>query len=525
MLNTAQLNTALLNSGPSASPVYGGLSPRSVEKWVLEVRSKSGTLLARLPGFYGGEYVAKRNKAHEIRFRYDATLDAATYLSTANQVWLFDDTGALTQRFHIKRAAPRRDGVRAEVEVFGQSILCQLFDEWVLSYTATDTVRNHLTAWLAAQTGSLPVRIGNVAAAYASQSFLFEYDASRVRNAFGELYDAVGAGDFWVDPVTRRLNWQTRSGDAKGQRVKYGLNARGIVKTEDDSEQFTRLYLYGDGNGADRINLIDAGEANEYIQQDTGTYGVITEVRVMKEIKDPATLLAIANALLDRYSTPAISYEIDCVDYSNSNDGQDFSFERLRLGSTVVVIDDALGIETSCRVEEIRYNLDNPIDIRVTLDKPVKDLRYVLRDIAERVETLEQTPIDLSDATPIAVGTASAGTLDTPSRGDHSHAIDPDDLADMIANNATVNDAVADVATATGPAAGSPILAVGTSNIDGTSDDYARVDHVHKGSHFSASSAASLPSESEGSDGVTTGTNKRAYVRVNSAWVCLTHIE
>jgi len=523
MLNTAQLNTKQLNTGPDLAEVIGGVAARAVVKWSYELRNKNGTLVAYLPGVWGGEYTAKRNQAHELTFHFDATHEFATYLTTANQVWLRDDTGALVQRFHIKRAMPSRVNNRASVEVFGQSVLVQWATEWVQNYDATDTVRNHLKAWLNAQTGSLPIRIGTIANAYASQSFAFKYDASRLRDAFHDMYDAVGAGDFYIDPASRRLNWLTRSGDAKGQRIKYGMNARGIVKSEDDSEQFTRLYLYGDGNGAERINLVDAGEANEYIQQDTGTYGIITEVRVMKEIKDAATLLAVANALLDRFSTPVISYEVDVVDYSNSNDGPDYSFERLRLGSMVKVIDDALGIEVTCKVVEIRHNLDNPIDIRVTLDNKPKDLRFVIRDLMERVETLELTPIEMATTEPPAVGTGTVGTSDRPARADHTHDIDPDALADLIENDTDLQDAIAD--TIGGSLAGDDIQPIGTANAEGDDTLLARADHVHKGNHFSATDAASLPAESDGADGVTTGASKRLYGRVNGAWLCLSHLE
>lgn len=524
MLNTAQLNTSLLNSGPLLTPIYGGEAIRAVEKWSLEVRSKSGGLYGYLNGWYAATYVAKLNQAHDLRFTIPADCEYANYLTTANQVWLRDDTGALVQRFHIRRSIPSRNGVRTEITIEAQSVLCQLFNEWVSGYSATDTVLNHLKAWIGAQAGSLPILLGTISSAYATQSFTFAFDDIRTRDAFAQLYDAVGAGDFWVDPNSRRLNWKTRSGDAKGQRIKYGMNARGIVKTEDDSEQFTRLYLYGDGNGDERITLVDAGESHEYIQQDTGTYGIITEKRVMKEIKDADTLLAVANALLDRYSRPTISYEVDMLDYSNSNDGPDFSFERLRLGSTVKVIDDALDIEVASKVVEIKYNLDNPLDVKVTLDNKPKDLRFIIRDLIERVETLELTPIEMATAEPPAVGTGTVGTSDRPARENHTHDISPAALADLIENNSTVGDAVEAVVSG-GGLAGTDIQPIGTANAAGDNTAFALDDHVHKGFNYTATDFASLPSEAVCSIAVTTGSLKYAYVRIDSStWLRFSHI-
>ena len=523
MLNTAQLNTAQLNSGPSSS-VFGGEAIRAVEKWSLEVRSKSGNLYGYLNGWYAGTYTAKLNQAHDLRFTFPSDYEYASYLTTANQVWLRDDTGTLVQRFHIRRSIPQRNGVRTEIQIEAQSILCQLFNEWVSGYSATASVKTHLKAWLDAQTGSLPVLLGSISSTYATQSLTFAFDDIRTRDAFAQIYDAVGAGDFWVDPTTRRMNWKTRSGDNKGQRIKYGMNAKGITKTEDDSEQFTRLYLYGDGNGDERITLVDAGEAHEYIQQDTGTYGIITEKRVIKDIKNPATLLAVANALLDRYSTPTICYEVDVVDYSNSNDGADFSFERLRLGSTVKVIDDALDIEVNSKVVEIKYNLDNPIDVKVTLDNKPKDLRFIIRDLIERVETLELTPIEMATAEPPAVGTGTVGTSDRPARENHTHDIDPAALADLIENNGTVSDAV-EAAVTGGGLAGTDIQPIGTANSPGDNSAFALDDHVHKGFNYTAADFASLPSEAVSCIAVTTGSLKYAYVRIDSStWQRFSHI-
>lgn len=521
MLNTAQLNTSLLNSGPLLTPIFGGEAVRAVQKWSYEVRSKSGNLYGYLTGCYNGEYTAKRNEAHEIHFTYPAQNEYAAYLTTANQIWLRDDTGALVQKFHMKRVEPVRNGVRAEIEVSGQSIGVQLFNEWVSGYSATDTVKNHLKAWLDAQAGSLPIRLGSISATYAAQSLTFNFDDIRTRDAINQLYDAIGEGDMWIDPLSRRLNWKTRSGDNKGQRIRYGMNARGIRKIEDDSEQFTRLYLYGDGNGDERITLVDAGESHEYIQQDTGTYGVITEKRVMKDIKTPATLLAVAETLLDQYSTPTICYEVDAIDYSNSNDGPDFSFERLRLGSRVLVIDDALDIEVYCTVVEIKYNLDRPLDTRVTLEKKPKDLRFVIRDLIERVQTLELTPIEMATAEPPAVGTGTVGISDRPAREDHTHDIDENALADVIESSEVVQESISTNALEFG----TDIQPIGTANSAGSGAAVAKDNHVHKGNHFSAADAASLPAEADGSDGVTTGSNKRLYGRVNSAWLCLSHLE
>lgn len=524
MLNTAQLNTSLLNSGPLLTPIYGGEAVRSVEKWSYEVRSKSGNLYGYLTGCYNGEYTAKRNQAHDLRFTYPAENEYASYLTTANQIWLRDDTGALVQKFHMKRVEPVRNGVRTEIEVSGQSIGVQLFSEWVTNYSATATVKTHLKAWLDAQSGSLPIRLGFVSSTYAAQSLTFNFDDIRTRDAINQLYETIGEGDMWIDPSTRRLNWKTRSGDNKGQRIVYGVNARGIRKIEDDSEQFTRLYLYGDGNGAERITLVDAGEANEYIQQDTGTYGVITEKRVMKEIKTPATLLAVAQTLLDQYSTPTICYEVDAIDYSNSNDGPDFSFERLRMGSRVLVIDDGLGIEVYCTVVEIRYNLDRPLDTRVTLENKPKDLRFVIRDLIERVETLELTPIDMATAEPPAVGTGTVGTSDRPARENHTHDIDPTALADLIENNGTVSDAVEAAVTGSG-LAGTDIQPIGTANSPGDNSAFALDDHVHKGFNYTAADFASLPSEAVSCIAVTTGSLKYAYVRIDSStWQRFSHI-
>lgn len=520
MLNAGELNTFLLNGGDSAATS----AQAAVEKYTLESRTKNGTLKAYLPAFWGGEWIDRLNAAGELRFFYDISDDAAAYLGSGYQIWLRDDTGEILQKFNIMRSAPTRDGRRTFVEVQAESILGQLRDEWIVGYSATDTVRNHLAAWVNNyQSGSLPIRLGSISAGYSSTSVAIEIDAKSIRDAFQLLYDAIGEGYFYVDPVSRRFSYKRRIGDCKGQRLSYSQNALGIVKTEDRTEMFTRLYLYGAGNGpVAALKLTDAGQPHDYMDQNTGTYGVITRVIIMKDIKAADTLLAVAQTLLDRFSVPRVTYEVSAVDLSNSNDGQDYSFERLRVGSRVTVEDEVLGIDVETNVFEIRRNLDMPLDVTVTLENKPRDLETLLKDIVNRIAVLEAAPVVLSDAAPPDVGTGTAGTSDVPARSDHTHGID---LADALVNDPAAEAAVEAVAdSAITARLGSDIQSVGTANAAGTSSDIARVDHVHKGNHFSAASIGALPPLSEGNTWHTTSGTKYFGCYINGANDVLSHI-
>ncbi|GAG98053.1 unnamed protein product, partial [marine sediment metagenome] len=109
------------------------------------------------------------------------------------------------------------------------------------------------------------------------------------------------------------------------------------------------------------------------------TYGTLTHSWTDKSIGIAGTLLALGRLELTREKTPPITYKIQAADLS-IYDG--FSFDALKLGSIVTVIDEELGIDVSVRVTRlIKPDLLAPQKMHLELSNKTKSLADSISDI------------------------------------------------------------------------------------------------------------------------------------------------
>lgn len=109
------------------------------------------------------------------------------------------------------------------------------------------------------------------------------------------------------------------------------------------------------------------------------TYGILTHSWTDKNIGIAGTLLVLGRLELTNTKTPPITYKIQAADLS-IYDG--FSFDALKLGSIVTVIDEELGIDVSVRVTRlIRPDLLAPQKIYLELSNKTKSLADSISDI------------------------------------------------------------------------------------------------------------------------------------------------
>lgn len=271
-------------------------------------------------------------------------------------------------------------------EVRALDLMSQLGKETVLSYEAEDaTVGTIVAALLALQVLSPAVTLGTIHADYNTLTRSIKVDGDSILRALFRLCETVG-GYIYVDN-NRALQWTTSLGVDEGQQLRYRKNLLGIERFIDYTKLINKLYAYGEGEGDARIKLSDAdGHSEDYVEWGASQAewgGVYVGIVVDRSITHPNTLLAWAKLQLAEIKDPPISYEIDTValDVLDSN----FSFDALQLGSTVVVIDEDLGIDVSCKVLSIeRPDLLHPHHMLVELASRVRDITDTLREIYDR---------------------------------------------------------------------------------------------------------------------------------------------
>lgn len=404
----------------------------------------------------------------------------------------------------------------------------------VATTRTTKTVREVVQSLFDMQVNTLPIYLGVIDNAIGSNNVQLKIENKSILAALLELRDLYG-GYFWVNPSNRRFYWKRRQGRSTGQYVRIGKNGQHIEEIEDYSAMANRITALGKGETIESTLSVTVNDSTSQ-----STYGIVPDIIVDKTIWNMTDLTAFANANLQARKVPKKSYRIGVIDLARLTSG-DYSFFELEVGSKIRVIDTDFSLAIDTTIASIERELDTgsvgagSIDsgsaskVRISVTNPdagtstwganepsiiPAEERDVTDTVADIIEALQDEQADTGFYDSLA------DTLPQVIQGDNS-------TSELVREIVTelVEQAI-DAGTITVPTPGTDVQSIGTANSAGdNSNTYARDDHVHKGSHFSASSAASLPAEGEGSDGVTTGTNKRAYVRVDSAWTCLTHIE
>jgi hypothetical protein len=183
------------------------------------------------------------------------------------------------------------------------------------------------------------------------------------------------------------------------REIRRSKNLKSLKYTPQYSRVVNRVYAYGKGESTARINLTDAGEAHEYIEDaaSRAIYGVRAKKYINKSITHPATLLAYAQRILEEYKNPPYQYTVDIVNLAEVSD-YDYSLESLALDTRIRVIDDLLSVDVDTAIVSMSIDLIRPENIKVELNTVKNDLSDLF------VQVLSVQDIQSSVATQIGAG-------------------------------------------------------------------------------------------------------------------------
>lgn len=267
-----------------------------------------------------------------------------------------------------------------EIKATYQGILTRLSEEHVDAYDTTsagDTFTNVVTALLAFQVNTPAITVGSLEM---SPDVAIAVESSDIYSALNSLRSAYG-GWFEVD-ADYHLNWYADTTGTPQRRIERRKNLKAITYTPQYSEVVNRVYAYGKGEGAARVCLTDAGEAQEYIDDAASQtlYGVRARKYIDKSITHPTTLLNYAQRILAQYKDPPYQYTVDVLNLAELN-GYDYSFESLSLDTRVRVIDDLLGVDVNTSIVSMSINLLSPDEISIGLSTIKTDLSDLFGEI------------------------------------------------------------------------------------------------------------------------------------------------
>lgn len=428
--------TGLWAGGDNPSPT---LVEYATREYSLELRNSADALVAFLPNFSNAFWTEEVNRPDILAFDYPSRETIAASFVQPNQVWLRDsaNNNVILQKFRIMTPtleAPDPDIVHVECLDW----MSLLREERITSFirTAADgaTFAEVLDGYLAFQANTKKVSRGSMSASLRTRLTNTWATNKTVLDAIQTIHETVG-GHFHVN-AARRLDWKERLGPSRGQQFRIGKNVKNITREGPDfSEVINRLYAYGNGsNRAARLNLIDAGEPNEYIEDaaSIAAYNIKSGLWRNSEITDPAELLATAQFVLAQRKEPRVSYSVDVVDLTFDTNTPK-SAEAIELGSVWWVIDEQVNISTQQIVVRIKRSLRIPTDVRLEITNIPRDLSNLFKrlfDGLEEIETADSAGPSLGDVDPLIGGSAGSGVSDlsdpgtsgSASRDDHQHA-------------------------------------------------------------------------------------------------------
>lgn len=180
--------------------------------------------------------------------------------------------------------------------------------------------------------------------------------------------------------VSRKVNIYKKRGDDHGKRFVYGKDIHEIEKVINEEDIITALYGFGKGEEIEetgghgrRIDFADINNGKKYVENNTARlkYGRNSDkgkVHVFGKIEfdditDKRELLTKTKEELEKASTPKITYNATVEDLAKHG----FEYEGVRLGDTVTVIDEELGLRLKARVIKLVKNLNNSSADKITL--------------------------------------------------------------------------------------------------------------------------------------------------------------
>lgn len=198
--------------------------------------------------------------------------------------------------------------------------------------------------------------------------------------------------------VSRKVNIYKKRGDDHGKRFVYGKDIHEIEKVVNEEDIITALYGFGKGEEIEetgghgrRIDFADINNGKKYVENnaarlkygrnsDKGKVHVFGKIE-FDDITDKRELLTKTKEELEKASTPKITYNATVEDLAKHG----FEYEGVRLGDTVTVIDEELGLRLKARVIKLVKNLDNSSADKITLGNFVETTSDLFIDAYKKI--------------------------------------------------------------------------------------------------------------------------------------------
>lgn len=351
----------------------------------------AGVKTAYLEHAYNVRREVKANQTPALSFSLPADDPKAGYITTAYEIKVWNTIKSRFEGLYtLEDSTDRWSSSGKVIECNYSGVMVQLVDEENISYDTGATPLTPTavaTALLALQERTPAITVGTIEP---TTTFCIAVENVNLLKAFQECVSYIG-GYIEVDE-DRHFNWYNEPSTTTPTReIRYAKNMKGVTRKRDFTNITNKLYAYGYGETEAQVTLIDAGEAEEYIEDATSqtAYGVHPRRITDKRITHPSTLLAWAQKVLAEYKDPIYSYTVDAVNLA-VHPAHTFDLENLEVGQIVRVvnsdlIDPLTGtiLNVNVKIVKVTEDLSNPEIISLELANATKSLADLIAASAD----------------------------------------------------------------------------------------------------------------------------------------------
>ncbi|MFA5380179.1 MAG: phage tail spike protein, partial [Dehalococcoidia bacterium] len=332
--------------------------------------TQAGAKAAVLEKAFGISLTKEANAAPALSFSIPSDDAKTSFITTAYEIKVWNTIKSRFEGlFTLEDATDQWSSSGKYIACNYNGAMGQLTDEENVSYDTGAiplTPTAIITALLALQERTPAITVGTIEP---TTTFCIAVENVTLMKAVSECVSYIG-GYIEVDE-DRHFNWYNEPSGSPTREIRYQKNMKGVTRKRDFTSITNKLYAYGYGETEAQVTLIDAGEAEEYIEDATSqtAYGVHPRRITDKRITHPSTLLAWAQKVLAEYKDPIYSYTVDAVNLAVHPD-YSFDLENLEVGQIVRVVNSdlidpltGLGLNVNVKIVKVTTNLSDPKDI------------------------------------------------------------------------------------------------------------------------------------------------------------------
>ena len=381
-------------------------------KYQLWAFTQAGAKAAVLEKAFGISLTKEANAASALSFSIPSDDAKTSFITTAYEIKVWNTIKSRFEGlFVLEDATDQWSSSGKYIACKYNGAMGQLTDEENVSYDTGATPLTPtaiITALLALQERTPAITVGTIEP---TTTFCIAVENVTLMKAVSECVSYIG-GYIEVDE-DRHFNWYNEPSGSPTREIRYQKNMKGVTRKRDFTSITNKLYAYGYGETEAQVTLIDAGEAEEYIEDATSqtAYGVHPRRITDKRITHPSTLLAWAQKVLAEYKDPIYSYTVDSVNLAVHPD-YSFDLENLEVGQIVRVVNSdlidpltGLGLNVNVKIVKVTTNLSRPEEISLELANATKSLADLIAASADTSSIVNNIAVQIGAGQVTVMGT------------------------------------------------------------------------------------------------------------------------